>query len=145
MSHKSFLVLIVILSFIDPCKCHAQLSNLRSKLCHTWVSYEQTFHSKLLNEVVTHTTMGSEKDSLIVSEDFIVKRFYRNRTCNGFWTFSDDSIKVVFTFPDCKNFYYSMRPDEFVLETLSGDTIKMLCGRGEEGEFTERWFKIVTK
>lgn len=145
MGRKSILALIIILNLINSGWCHAQLSELKSKLCHTWVSYEQTFHSKLLNEFETHTTTGSEKDSLIVSEDFIVQRFHRNRTCNGFWTFSYDSIKVYFTFPDCKNFYYSMKPDEFLLETLSGDTLKMLCGMGEEGEFTERWFRSVPK
>jgi hypothetical protein len=83
----------------------------------------------------------SDRDSLIIHSDNSVKRFHRNRICVGTWKLNSDSTKIVFTFPDCSSYYYPYGAEQFILETLTENSVKMLCDMGEEGELTERFFK----
>ena len=83
----------------------------------------------------------SERDSLIIHSDNSVERFHENRVCHGNWNVSSDSTKVIFKFPDCSNYYFSLGSEEFLLGTLTENGVKMSCDMGKEGEYTERLFK----
>lgn len=133
---------ISIILFINISTCKAQEPTLENKICKTWVSFQETERIPMLQKATSRKTTGRDVDSLFVREDHSVKRFNRGRLCTGVWSLSKDSTIIVFEFADCKSYYYPLKPDAFQLNTLNSDTIMMICGNGEEGEFTERWFRF---
>lgn len=118
---------------------------LKTNLCKTWVAFKETEHIPMLNRHETkELVQKSERDSLIIHVDNTIERFHRDRIYIGNWNVSNDSTKIIFKFPDCSNYYFSLGAEEFLLETLTENGVKMLCDMGKEGEYTERLFKSAT-
>ena len=136
------LILFLTLSQIGWAQTTYQAQTLKPKLCKTWVAFEETEHIPMLNRNETKQLVKkSERDILIIHSDNSVERYHRERVCHGNWNVSSDSTKIIFKFPDCSNYYFSLGAEEFLLETLTENGVKMLCDMGEEGERTERLFK----